>query len=53
MSLTCLDSDATVRALVDRHPDARHIEITGAGLNETFLTLTAATGPPDTGENDS
>jgi ABC-2 type transport system ATP-binding protein len=42
VSLTSSDSDATVRALLARYPDARDIEITGAGLNETFLTLTAS-----------
>jgi ABC-2 type transport system ATP-binding protein len=41
VTLTTSESDATLRALLDRHPDARDIEITGAGLNETFLTLTA------------
>ena len=42
VSLTSGDSDATLRALLDRYPDARHVEISGAGLNETFLTLTSA-----------
>jgi ABC-2 type transport system ATP-binding protein len=42
VSLTSTDSDATVRALLARYPDARDIEITGAGINETFLTLTAS-----------
>jgi ABC-2 type transport system ATP-binding protein len=41
VSLTSNDSDATLRALLVRYPDLRDIEITGAGLNETFLTLTA------------
>jgi ABC-2 type transport system ATP-binding protein len=38
--LTCSDSDATIRALVARYPDARDIEINGAGLEEAFLRLT-------------
>lgn len=40
--LRCSDSDAAVRALLDRHPEARDIEITGAGLEEAFLELTTA-----------
>jgi hypothetical protein len=35
-----------VRALLQHHGDARDIEIVGAGLNETFLTLTAADRAP-------
>jgi ABC-2 type transport system ATP-binding protein len=42
VTLTTGDSDATLRALLTRHPEAHDIEITGAGLNETFLTLTAS-----------
>jgi ABC-2 type transport system permease protein len=38
--LSCSDSDATVRALLDAHPEARDIEITGAGLEDAFLQLT-------------
>ena len=37
------DSDAAIRALLERFPDARDIEISGAGLEEAFLELTAAT----------
>ncbi len=44
--LRCSDSDAAVRALLDRHPEARDIEIAGAGLEEAFLELTTA---PDGG----
>jgi len=44
--LTCSDSDASVRALLERHPDAHDIEITGAGLEQAFLALTSDhTGP--------
>ncbi|MGH2719545.1 MAG: ABC transporter ATP-binding protein [Actinomycetota bacterium] len=38
--LSCTDSDATVRALLARHPELRDLEITGAGLEEAFLLLT-------------
>jgi ABC-2 type transport system ATP-binding protein len=38
--LTCSDSDLTIRALVAEFPDARDIEINGAGLEEAFLRLT-------------
>ena len=40
--LVCSDSDAAVRELLRRHPQARDIEITGAGLEEAFLRLTGA-----------
>ena len=39
--LVCSDSDAAIRALLERHPEARDIEITGAGLEDAFLELTA------------
>ena len=38
--LNCTDSDAAIRALLERHPAASDIEITGAGLEEAFLQLT-------------
>ena len=38
--LRCSDSDGAIRALLERHPSARDIEITGAGLEEAFLELT-------------
>ena len=38
--LVCVDSDATIRALLTRYPDARDIEVTGAGLEEAFVELT-------------
>jgi ABC-2 type transport system ATP-binding protein len=38
--LTCIDSDAAIRALLGRYPAAKDIEITGAGLEEAFLQLT-------------
>jgi ABC-2 type transport system ATP-binding protein len=40
--LACSDSDAAIRALVAAHADARDLEISGAGLEEAFLQLTAA-----------
>jgi len=39
--LTCSDSDAAIRALLERHDDAQDIEITGAGLEQAFLALTS------------
>jgi ABC-2 type transport system ATP-binding protein len=38
--LSCSDSDAAIRALVDAYADARDLEVTGAGLEEAFLRLT-------------
>ena len=42
--LSCGDSDATIRALLARFPEARDIEIAGAGLEEAFLELTGGDG---------
>ncbi len=42
--LACTDSDAAIRALLSAHPDARDIEIGGAGLEQAFLQLTGDTG---------
>ena len=39
--LRCADSDRAIRALLEHYPAARDIEITGAGLEEAFLELTA------------
>ena len=38
--LVCSDSDAAIRALLAAEPQARDIEIAGAGLEEAFLQLT-------------
>jgi ABC-2 type transport system ATP-binding protein len=38
--LICSDSDAAIRALLGTRPDARDIEIAGAGLEEAFVELT-------------
>jgi ABC-2 type transport system ATP-binding protein len=40
VALRCSDSDSAIRALLAAHPEARDIEITGAGLEEAFLELT-------------
>jgi ABC-2 type transport system ATP-binding protein len=40
--LACTDSDVAIRTLLERFPSARDIEVTGAGLEEAFLELTAA-----------
>jgi ABC-2 type transport system ATP-binding protein len=39
--LRCTDSDATLRALLDRYPAARDIEVRGADLEQAFVELTA------------
>ncbi len=39
--LTCTDSDSAIRALLERYPAARDIEISGAGLEDAFLALTS------------
>jgi ABC-2 type transport system ATP-binding protein len=48
--LSCIDSDQAIRALLERFPAARDIEITGAGLEDAFLAMTADphTDAPDT-----
>jgi ABC-2 type transport system ATP-binding protein len=43
--LRCSDSDGAIRALLDAYPDAHDIEISGAGLEEAFLELTANDNP--------
>ena len=42
--LVCDDSDTTIRALLAQWPEARDIEIRGAGLEEAFLRLTGDDG---------
>ena len=39
--LSCSDSDAAVRALLAAYPETRDLEITGAGLEQAFVQLTA------------
>ena len=41
IAVSSRDSDATLRALLSRFPDAHDIEITAIGLEGAFLTLTA------------
>jgi ABC-2 type transport system ATP-binding protein len=41
--LHCSDSDAAVRALLAGYPAARDLEISGADLEQAFLTLTEVT----------
>jgi ABC-2 type transport system ATP-binding protein len=38
--LRCADSDTALRALLPAYPQARDIEVTGAGLEQAFLQLT-------------
>jgi ABC-2 type transport system ATP-binding protein len=38
--LTCADGDAAIRALLAVRPEARDIEIAGAGLEQAFVELT-------------
>jgi ABC-2 type transport system ATP-binding protein len=40
VTLVCADSDAALRALLERYPAARDHEVAGAGLEEAFLELT-------------
>jgi len=39
--LRCADSDVALRAFLDAYPGARDIEVSGAGLEDAFLELTA------------
>jgi ABC-2 type transport system ATP-binding protein len=41
VELLCHDSDAALRALLDRYEDARDVEVAGGGLEQAFMTLTA------------
>jgi len=42
--LVCSDSDAAIRAFLAAYPDAKDIEIAGAGLEQAFLELTGGDG---------
>jgi ABC-2 type transport system ATP-binding protein len=44
--LACSDSDAAIRALLGAYEEARDIEISGAGLEEAFVELTAERTDP-------
>jgi ABC-2 type transport system ATP-binding protein len=39
---SCVNSDYSIRALLEQYPAARDIEITGGSLEDAFLELTAA-----------
>ena len=39
--LTCAHSDLALRAMLGRYPEARDIEVVGAGIEEAFVALTA------------
>ncbi len=39
--LRCANSDAALRALLQRYAEARDIEVTGAGMEDAFLQLTS------------
>ena len=41
VTLACSDSDAALRALLARYPEARDVEVRSAGLEEAFLELTS------------
>ena len=40
-SLRCHDSDAALRALLDKYEGARDVEVTAAGLEDAFIALTS------------
>ena len=40
VAFSCSDSDAALRELIVRHPEARDIEVRGAGLEDAFVQLT-------------
>jgi ABC-2 type transport system ATP-binding protein len=50
--LSCADSDTAIRVLLDRFPDARDIEISGAGLEQAFLLLTGDEDAPGLAADD-
>lgn len=45
--LSCTDSDAAIRALLDAYAEARDVEISGAGLEQAFLLLTGGEDDDD------
>jgi ABC-2 type transport system ATP-binding protein len=51
VALTCVDSDAAIRALLQAYPQARDIEIAAAALEEAFVELTADEPAAATGAN--
>jgi ABC-2 type transport system ATP-binding protein len=51
--LSCTDSDAAIRALLQAQPQARDIEIAAAGLEEAFVELTGDGVAPAASEANS
>jgi len=49
VTVDSLDADATVRDLVRRHVPFCDLEVTGAGLEDAFVALTACQPPSDSG----
>ena len=49
--MTCGDSDLAIRALLEKFPAVRDIEISGAGLEQAFLALTADEDASITSDN--
>jgi ABC-2 type transport system ATP-binding protein len=47
VTLICNDSDAAIRALLGWYPEAHDIEVTGAGLEDAFIQLTAPGEPEE------
>jgi ABC-2 type transport system ATP-binding protein len=47
VTLAAPDSDMAIRAFLRAHPQARDIEITGAGLEEAFLQITGEDDPDE------
>jgi len=48
--LTCSDSDAAIRALLERYEETHDIEIAGAGLEQAFVALTSDQSQPAVNE---
>jgi ABC-2 type transport system ATP-binding protein len=46
ITLTCTNSDAALRELLGRYPDASDIEVTGARLEDAFLALVSESEAP-------
>jgi ABC-2 type transport system ATP-binding protein len=44
VTVVCSDSDAALRELLGRYPQARDVEVRGAGLEDAFVQLTAGDG---------
>jgi ABC-2 type transport system ATP-binding protein len=48
--LSCSDSDAAVRMLLETYQEARDVEISGAGLEQAFLQLTGGEDDDEIGD---